>query len=823
MSKNFCQPSFSTAADESLSEIRTTTNGIYEVNTPANGAGVVSRQRSERDTPSGIRDSNRRIRFHHRWATGGREGGLAQPDLNVVRGNIHALAMPEIKRLSMLPKRIERNPLVTLWARLRGRTSNNETGRTGPASTQGAVFDWRAAAASRRLVLIALIIIQTAVATWSLSNTFPYPSLKASEIAILVLFATLFSWISLGFWSAVAGFWMLWRRKNEFTAADLPIDNRQPLHSRTAVLMPICNEDVTRVFAGLEASYRSLAEIPQFSSFDFFVLSDTGDPVRQAEEEIAWAQLCAAVQGFGRIFYRHRRNNVRRKSGNIADFLRRWGRDYNYMIVFDADSIMAGETVVRLAQMMEQYPQAGIIQTAPTTVNCDSLFGRLQQFASRAYGPMLTAGQRFWQLGEGYYWGHNAIIRTAPFIKHCGLSRLPGHAPLGGEILSHDFVEAALMGWAGWEVWVVHDLGGSYEESPPTLADELKRDRRWCQGNLQHLRLLLGDGIRGGHRAILAMGVMAYASALLWFVFLILNTVELAAQTVLPLVYFSSEPSLFPLWPRWHPEWAVALLTTTAVLLFLPKFLSLLVIVKNRQTPLFGGLLPLCVSICLEIIVSTLLAPIRMWFHSQFVVVTLMGRQIKWGPQFRTDNETRWRDAARLHGLATLLAFGWVFGMYWLNPAVSVWLLPVGISLLLAVPLSVYTSRLALGRLMRRWRLFLIPEEIHSPQVINYLQAALGKSRKPEQMDGFVQVIVDPYANAVHIGLLRGKRPKASEAIDRNLNLREFALRDGPSTLSRANRAHLLRDSESMALLHRQVWRVRDPNLANRWGLGELQ
>jgi membrane glycosyltransferase len=124
---------------------------------------------------------------------------------------------------------------------------------------------------------------------------------------------------------------------------------------------------------------------------------------------------------------------------------------------------------------------------------------------------------------------------------------------------------------------------------------------------------------------------------------------------------------------------------------------------------------------------------------------------------------------------------------------------------------------------MRRWRLFLIPEEIHSPQVINYLQAALGKSRKPEQMDGFVQVIVDPYANAVHIGLLRGKRPKASEAIDRNLNLREFALRDGPSTLSRANRAHLLRDSESMALLHRQVWRVRDPNLANRWGLGELQ
>jgi membrane glycosyltransferase len=251
--------------------------------------------------------------------------------------------------------------------------------------------------------------------------------------------------------------------------------------------------------------------------------------------------------------------------------------------------------------------------------------------------------------------------------------------------------------------------------------------------------------------------------------------------------------------------------------------LSLLVIIKHRQTHLFGGFLPLCVSICLEIIVSTLLAPIRMWFHSQFVVVTLMGRQIKWGPQFRTDNETRWRDAIRLHGLATLLAFGWVFGMYWLNPAVSVWLLPVGISLLLAVPVSVYSSRLSLGRLARRWRLFLIPEEIRSPQIIKYLQAALNKRRQNQQMDAFLQLVVDPYANAIHVGLLRGKKPKSSEAIERNRSLREFALSNGPATLSGFNRMHLLRDSESMALLHRQVWRVRDPSLANQWGLGELQ
>ena len=267
----------------------------------------------------------------------------------------------------------------------------------------------------------------------------------------------------------------------------------------------------------------------------------------------------------------------------------------------------------------------------------------------------------------------------------------------------------------------------------------------------------------------------------------------------------------------------MALLTTTAVLLFLPKFLSLLVILKNRQTHLFGGFLPLCASISLEIVVSTLLAPIRMWFHSQFVIVTLMGRQIKWGPQFRTDNETGWRDATRLHGFATLLAFGWVFGMYWLNPTVSVWLLPVGISLLLAVPLSVYSSRLALGRLMRRWRLFLIPEEIRSPQVIDYLHDALKKRCEEPCLNGFVQVTIDPYANAVHVGLLRGKKPKTTEAIERNRNLREFVLREGPEVLARSNKAHLLRDAESMMLLYRQVWRLRDPNLASQWGLSELQ
>ena len=720
---------------------------------------------------------------------------------------------PKLRRQSMMPRPIDRNPLGRFWRRIScGAKSRNRNSIAAPTSRElNHIPVWRRSARLRRIVLLILITLQTLAASWSLTNTFPYPSLKGSEIAIVGMFAVLFSWISFGFWTALAGFWMLQRRFKEFTLGDVGSDREdpRPLHSRTAVLMPICNENVARVFAGLEASYRSLLATSEFSHFDFYVLSDTNDPETQIEEEVAWAQTCRAVQGFGKIFYRHRRNNIRRKSGNIADFLRRWGRNYDYMIVFDADSVMAGTTLVRLAEIMDLHPEAGIVQTAPTTVNCDSFFGRVQQFASRAYGPMLAAGLRFWQLGESYYWGHNAIIRIAPFVKYCGLARLPGKPPLGGEILSHDFVEAALMARAGWDVWVVHGLTGSYEESPPTLMDELKRDRRWCQGNLQHLRLILGDGIRGGHRGIFFMGVMAYASALLWFIFLLLNTVEIVLQSLLPITYFSSEPSLFPIWPQWHPEWAIALLSTTAVLLFLPKLLSLILVLKNREAQLFGGPSALCASIVAEIIVSTLLAPVRMWFHSKFVALTLMGRQIKWGTQCRTDNETSWREAFRLHGFSSFLALVWIVGISWMNPASSLWLLPVAAPLVLSIPLSVYTSRASLGSAARRWRLFLIPEELAPPQVVKDLQAGLlERQRERWRPEGFLRAATDPYANLVHVGLLRGKTPKSSEARTRNKNLREKMLKEGPASLSPSERAYLLRDAESMAALHHGVWHM---------------
>ncbi|MGH7005945.1 MAG: glucans biosynthesis glucosyltransferase MdoH, partial [Alphaproteobacteria bacterium] len=204
----------------------------------------------------------------------------------------------------------------------------------------------------------------------------------------------------------------------------------------------------------------------------------------------------------------------------MADFLKRWGRHYDYMIVLDADSLMEGRTLVAMARHMDANPGAGLVQAPPVCINRNTLFARMLQFAGRIYGPVFAAGQAFWQMGEGNYWGHNAIIRVRPFTEHCGLPELPGRPPFGGHILSHDFVEAALLVRAGWSVWLAPDLGGSYEEVPPTLLDYAKRDHRWCQGNLQHSRIVGARNLNGVSRFHFIGGIMSYVASPLWLAFL---------------------------------------------------------------------------------------------------------------------------------------------------------------------------------------------------------------------------------------------------------------------------------------------------------------
>src|SRR5581483_7993970 len=297
----------------------------------------------------------------------------------------------------------------------------------------------------------------------------------------------------------------------------------------------------------------------------------------------------------------------------------------------------------------------------------------------------------------------------------------------------------------------------------------------------------------GGHRALLSMGIMAYTSALFWAAFLILTSAQLTIEAISTPNYFPTGPSLFPIWPQWHPEWALALLSTTAALLFVPKFLSLLAILINRRRVSFGGILRMTASVILEIGLSALLAPIRMWFHAQFVLLTLIGRPIKWGPQPRRDAETDWSQAIRAHGASIVFAAFWILAVFWINPAASWWVLPVALPMIFSAPLSVYTSKVSLGRAFKKSGLFLIPEELDPPEIVRGLRDAL----------------------AEHGGIMRGKSPRSAAAVERNRELREKVLSDGPKSLSASERARLLNDADSMAALHVALSRRRAPDSEN--------
>jgi len=654
----------------------------------------------------------------------------------------------------------------------------------------------------------------------------PHHGLNNLERVVAVVFGVLFSWISVGFWEAMAGIWTLLRGRDRYAITQASEDSATSWSSeaRASLIMPIYNEDVDRVFARIRSMYESLERTGKGCSFDIFVLSDTTDPDTWVAEEIAWAELCTSLGASNRIFYRRRRINRKRKSGNIADFCRRWGRSYRYMIVLDADSVMTGASLVRLVETMEQHPNVGIIQTCPMAVNSESLLARVQQFSNQLYSPTFSAGLHFLQLGDSHYWGHNAIIRVEPFMKHCSLPKLSGSPPLGGEILSHDFVEAALMRRAGWEVWLAYDLGGSYEELPPTLITELTRDRRWCQGNLQHIRLIFARGLSPAHRVLFMNGIMAYGSALLWFFFLTFSTVVAISEAFRIPDYFPVEHALFPTWPVWHFKWALTLLGTTAILLFLPKFGSLIAMIIKGRSKHFGGGFRLVVSSLAEIVISTLFAPVRMLFHTKFVAMTLLGWKVGWDPQQRSESGIRWREALRLHGSGMVLAALWAMVLYVYDRSFFWWNVPVFGPIILSVPLTVWTSRTSIGGFCRKIGLFLTPEEVDPvPELAtverNCLGSALCRDLPAAWQKGFVRAVADPRINELHVRLLNHRRSVRSAVETRNQALAEKAFHSGPDGLSSKEKIELLLDPIVLTDLHRKIWKTSIPDYAAQWGI----
>jgi membrane glycosyltransferase len=489
--------------------------------------------------------------------------------------------------------------------------------------------------------------------------------------------------------------------------------------------MPIYNEDPVRVGAGLTATWTSLAREPEEQAFDLFLLSDTSDERIAVDEEALWQGLSARF-GPKRVFYRRRRDRSERKAGNIADFVRRWGANYECMIVLDADSVMSGHALVTMARAMEAHPQIGILQSLPLPAGRETLFGRLIQFGSRLQSPMLSAGLAYWQVGDSNYWGHNAIVRLRPFAQYCTLPRLSGRPPLGGDILSHDFVEAAFMRRAGYEVRQVPELSGSWEEVPPNVLDYAARDRRWTQGNLQHSRVLFFRGLHPLSRVHLLTGIVAYVSSPMWLALLLLSSLLSAIEaSKKPEYFWPGFQSLFPHWPQIRSGEIGLLLALTLVVLLLPKILGASLAMRDRVLRReFGGSARLCVSLLVEQLFSMLLAPTMMLFHSTFVAQTLLGRSVSWNAQERTERGVTLREAFRRQKWHLLLGVLWGAAMLRLAPQFFWWLTPVLAGLLFGIPLTVWTSQVSAGRLFRRHGLLLTPEETAPPPELVTLSRA---------------------------------------------------------------------------------------------------
>ena len=541
----------------------------------------------------------------------------------------------------------------------------------------------------RRLFLIGGCFIIGLFAAQEMARPFAADGMDFWDVALTVLFFGLFAWISFGFLSGLAGLQTLIS-----SGPGLPRWLARPRapKRRTAILVPIYNEAIGPVFGRLEAMAKSVEATGFGHLFDMFILSDSAVQA-EAEEYRAFASLRSRV-GCA-LYYRRRPANIGQKPGNIAEWVKRFGSAYDHMVVLDADSLMTGNALAMLAANMEADPRIGLIQTVPAIHKGHTLFARWQQFASAIYGPVANAGLQWWSGSEATFWGHNAIIRVRAFAESCGLPTLPGPAPFGGYIMSHDMVEAALLRRLGWAVHMISLPDGSYEESPPTLLDHAVRDRRWCQGNLQHLRLLDAGGFHWVNRLQLFMGASAYLTSPLWLLLLIASLIE---------PFRAGLPS----WVIMPSGWLLAL---TMILLFGSKLLALIWLsIDHRLRASLGGGPRIIASVSLEIPLSIVMAPIVMLTQTMAIIDILRGRASGWKSQRRDADGIRF-DEAWPHYRWHVVVGSIFLAAILLGIQGAVWTLPVAVSLIAAPWLAMASARVDLGTKLAAKGLFLAPGE----------------------------------------------------------------------------------------------------------------
>lgn len=569
---------------------------------------------------------------------------------------------------------------------------------------------------------------------------------SALQNALLGLFVIAFGWIALSATSAIAGLVAGLRRPPAGRGAASPA-------GRTALVMPLYGEDAAASFGSLAAIATGLRRLGMAGGVEIFVLSDTRDADGWVRESTALAALRAEIGGALPVWYRRRRANLARKAGNVQDFVERWGDRYDFMLVLDADSVMAPETVAEMIWRMAGAPRLGLLQTAPRLTGGDTPFARLQQFAGSVYGPIVARGVAAWSGEDGNYWGHNALIRVSAFAAAAGLPVLAGRRPLGGHILSHDFVEAALLRRAGWSVRMDTDLGGSWETPPPSVLAAARRDRRWAQGNLQHLGVIGAAGLRWPSRAHFAIGVMSYLMSPIWMAMLAVGLALTAQALYFRPEYFTESFQLFPDWPRFDAVRMGWLFAASMALLLAPKVLGLIAAMLSAETRRdHGGAARLLAGWLWEVLVSSLLAPMAMVLQARHVAQVMLGHDSGWEPQERAGRALPWSVALRAHGLGAALGALTAVGVWVAQPDLLLWLAPVLAGLVLAPWLSRVTGHGGAGP-ARRLGLLDTPEDRTVPPA--FVAARLATDRiRAAMAQGVADLARDSRLAAAHLAAL---------------------------------------------------------------------
>ncbi|MGC1503054.1 MAG: glucans biosynthesis glucosyltransferase MdoH [Sulfitobacter sp.] len=546
------------------------------------------------------------------------------------------------------------------------------------------------------------------------------------EWALLMMIGATFVWVTLSVSTvgvAIAG--ILAREVADSRAPTdvTPID--------VALLVPVYNEVPWDVFGNAAAMLDDLAIRKTTHRYSLFILSDTRDETIAAQEVQAFARLRNTAPY--PVHYRRRANNTDKKVGNLVDWITGWGAVYEGMLVLDADSLMTGRAIDRLASELSSAPDTGLIQTFPMLIGAETLFARLQQFSNIAYGWLLAEGLALWSHSEGNYWGHNAIIRTQAFAQSAGLP----HLTAGGRddlILSHDFVEAGLLRRAGWRVRFLPRVTGSFEETPGTLIDYTLRDRRWCRGNLQHLRLLATRGLHPVSRFHLFHGAVSYLLSPAWFLLLVIWALLGKDAETNVVRYFNEANPFFPDWPpaMSHIDSAVFLFIMYAMLLTPKVVAAAMIAATPAATRIFGGRGAFLTAFGTEVLLSVAYAPVMMIQQTKAVLRAIFTRSEPWAPQTRD---------AQHYPLATLVKFHWIETFLGLILAVglsagliSLWLLPIAASLLLAVPLSAL-SALNLAKRAPRSLAMNSPYTLREPAIVTRAKVARAQMRTQLNMN----------------------------------------------------------------------------------------